>query len=328
MDLRAIKWQAGDLDLLGAAIVERRLLYQPFVFTDGLEVGEGQNFHDLYVPEKKSNVVWDGAPANIGDLLAADPEYFRSCNSGYRTLYDGFLDFVAQRYGGDIPQLSFAEVGCNTGYFLHGACLRGARSAYGFDFTPNYDFTALLNRRLGTNVQFEFAEWNSLRHQLDHAQLPEVDVVMSMAVLCHVADPLYHLAYLCDHARDAVLIWTPTNDFQEDHCAMPHWKSDLVLSYGAPRRHPNSLSWPVGFDFNMRFSLPLLKLCLAEAGFSEIVEVPCPAPGERWQMLYANFRALFAKRTSNKKSALHSYRPRVVPSKTIEATKARAAQVG
>jgi hypothetical protein len=327
VDLRKVKWLPSDLELVKNAIVERRLLYQPFRFTDDLEVGEGQNFYDLYMSPKKANFIWNDAPGDIATLKADNPVHFRSCNSGYRALYDGFLDFVAAQYGGDLSRLSFGEIGCNTGYFMHGASLRGARDAYGFDFTPNYDLTALLNRRLGTNVNFEFAEWNSLHHRLDHAAMPEVDVVMTMAVLCHMADPMYHLAYLCDHARDSILIWTPTNDFIENSCPMPHWKSDLVLSFGSPRRHPNALNWPVGFDFNMRLSIALLKLCLEEAGFSEIVEVPCPVAEGRWTSVYSRFRALFARRTSDKKSALHSFQPRIMPEHVIASSKARAAAI-
>ncbi|HEY3967477.1 MAG TPA: class I SAM-dependent methyltransferase [Planctomycetaceae bacterium] len=327
MELRHVKWLPSDLALVKNAIVERRLLYQPFRFTDELEVGEGQNFYDLYASPKRSNFIWNEVPSDLASLQADDPDHFRSCNSGYRALYDGFLDFIAAKYAGDLSQLSFAEIGCNTGYFMHGASLRGAHAAYGFDFTPNYDFTALLNKRLGTNVTFEFGEWNSLHHRLDHAEMPEVDVVMTMAVLCHMADPMYHLAYLCDHARDSILVWTPTNDFVEKNCPMPHWKSDLVLSFGAPRRHPNALNWPVGFDFNMRFSVPLLKLCLEEAGFSNIVDIPCPVSEGRWASLYSGFRAVFAKRTSGKKSALSSFQPRLVPEHIIAASKARAKEV-
>ncbi len=53
MDLRKIKWLPSDLELVKNAIAERRLLYQPFRFTDELEVGEGQNFFDLYTSPKK-----------------------------------------------------------------------------------------------------------------------------------------------------------------------------------------------------------------------------------------------------------------------------------
>jgi SAM-dependent methyltransferase len=303
MDLRERRLNEETLRQFELYIRQRKLIYQPFVFTDDLEVGEGKNFYDGVTPQMGC-IYWPNHPADVADLVVKDRDHFRRCNDGYRLFYEHHLDECVRLLGGDISQHTFAEVGCNTGYSMLGSSLRGAKRSIGYDFTPNQDVVKCFNGVLGTNTEFHFAEWDSLAHRLQYAEMEEVDVVLSTAVMCHVADPLYHLAYLCDRARQAIFIWTPVNQFFEPLPALSHWRSDLALSYGPPNRHKNSLPWPLGFDFNMRFSVPLLKLCLAEAGFETIHEISCPHKEPRWRDIWSTFRAFMAFRTKPVKSAL------------------------
>src|SRR5262249_46520551 len=145
---------------------------------------------------------------------------------------------------GNLCSWSFAEVGCNTGYFLYGLALRGARRCVGLDYTPNADVFAWFNEALGTRCEFRFAEWDSLRHRLNYAALPRVDVGLSIGVTCHLADPLHHLAYLCDHSRRAVFVWCPVT--RDD---------GLTVTFGEPNRYPESLAWPLSFDNDVRPSV-------------------------------------------------------------------------
>jgi len=303
MDLRKYNLSTKQIDQAKKFIVSRKLLYQPFIITDELEVGEGKNYHDGY-SKPTANVYWPDAPPEMRDLCTDDLQHFRNCNAYYRALYDHFIECVVRSLGGDVSRRAFAELGCNAGYFLHGLGVHGAKACYGFDFTENTEVFEWFNRFLGTRSKFQFAEWDSLKHRLRYARMPIVDVVLCSAFLNHVSDPTFCLAFLCDHAREAVFIWTPLSRHREQSCPMPHWESDSVLSFGQPSYHPNALEWPLCFNFNLRFSEPFLKLCLQLAGFEDIREVPCPPVSARWGEIYSTFKAFLAFRTKSKTSAL------------------------
>ena len=147
---------------------------------------------------------------------------------------------------------------------------------------------------LGTWCEFRFAEWDSLKHRLNYTRMPRVDVGMSIGVTCHLADPLHHLAYLCDHSRRAVFVLVPVNK-----------NSDLSITFGEPGRYAESLAWPLSFDFDVRLSVPLLRMSLAQAGFEDIRELPCPnwlpLP---WQNWFRNQKGFLAFRTAKTRTAL------------------------
>jgi SAM-dependent methyltransferase len=292
MDLRNKNLSKDDLGEIHQFIVQRKLAYQPFIFTDTLEVGEGLKFHDG--ESLAGNVYWEGADRRIQDLLVTgDVTRFRAANQQLRIIYDHFLDMLVEKLGGDISRLTFAEIGCNTGYLLHGLALRGAKKCLGYDFTNNDKVFRWFNRILGINNDFSFAEWDSLTHSLRYAKLPEVDVILSVAVTCHLPDAVQHLAYLCDHARKGVFFWSPVNSH-----------NGLTISFGNPSKYPNALDWPLSFDNDVRISIPLLRLCLTESGFEEISEVQPPELPQRWIEWYYSQRGYIALRTNPKKSAL------------------------
>ncbi len=243
-------------------------------------------------------VYWKDAPENlpksIREVLTDDPEHFRECNETLRFIYRYFIDSIVENLGGDISDLSFAEVGCNTGYFLHALALRGAAKCVGLDYTPNAEVFKWFNRVLNTNSEFRFAEWNPLEHRLLYGKMPEVDVALTIAVMCHLADPLYHLAFLCDHSAKGIFIYTPVNK-----------DKGLTVSYGNPAKYPNALSWPLGFDNEVRPSVPLLRMGLKEAGFDDIREVKCPdSLSPRWRRWYSEQIGLIGLRTRDVKTAL------------------------
>jgi hypothetical protein len=304
MDLRHIDWNSRELSIIHKSIAQRRFIYQPYILAEDLEIGEGMDFYDGYRPGRMGCIYWPDAPGSIGDLLVTDKDFFRKCNAEWRIHYDRFIDNIVEKCGGNIANMSFAEIGCNGGYFLFGLMLRGAAKCFGFDYTPFHDIFAVLNKRLGTSVHFQFSEWDSIYHRLTPADMPEVDIAICAAFLCHNPDPIYHLAYICDRAKKGVFIWTPVIECSEDEPPFAHWKTDLVMSFGTPRRHTDKLGWPSSFDWNMRLSVPLIKTCLREAGFEEIHELECPVPDPRWMEIYKGFRAFYAKRTREVKSLL------------------------
>lgn len=177
------------------------------------------------------------------------------------------------------------------------------------------------NRILGTKTEFQWAEWDSLGHTLRHAEMPEVDVSLSVAVTCHLADPLHHLAYLCDRSRRAVFVWVPVNS-----------NTDLSPTFGKPAKYPNSLDFPLGFDNEVRLSVPLLRLTLEEAGFGDIREVEAPRLSPRWREWYNAQKGYVAFRTRDVRTALSGGKacrdlPQDLPSaqqRSLEKSKLRA----
>lgn len=291
MDLRSRQITPQQRAIIEQNIVTRVLGYQPFIFADDLEVGAGQHF----IQEIKHTRLlhWTTHDPRVSDVLTDNVELFRQSNARLREVYERFMDFMVEQLG-DIRGLSFAEVGCNTGYFLFGLALRGARQCLGYDFSPGYELFQTLNEILGTRCEFHFADWDSLQHRLNYNPLPEVDVAMSIAVTCHLADPIHHLAYLCDHSRKAVFVWCPIRD-----------ENRLCLYFDTPGKLTKQLAWPLSFDQDVRFSVPLLRMCLEQAGFEDIRELCCPAtlPPE-WQRWFGGQRGYLAYRTRDIRTAL------------------------
>jgi SAM-dependent methyltransferase len=288
LDLRNRNISPEQIFELHDFIVRRKLAYQPFIFSDELETGEGFNFINH---GSRGNIHWKSADSRVKDLVTADPVAFRRENAALRAIYDDFVEQIVARVG--VSGLTFAEVGCNTGYFLHALAQRGAARCIGYDFTDNSQVFAWFNRVLGTRCEFHFAEWDSLGHRLRYASMPRVDVTLSVAVTCHLPDPIYHLAWLCERATKAVFLWCPIADGDA-----------LSVAYGHPRRYPNSLDFPLGFDNDVRLSIPLLKLTLERCGFEEIHEIEPPASiPDKWQKWHRMQRGYVALRTSATKTA-------------------------
>jgi hypothetical protein len=170
--------------------------------------------------------------------------------------------------------------------------MRGARSVYGLDFTYNADVFQTFNKILQTNAVYMFSEWDSLRHQWRYNGVPEVDVVLSVAVLCHLADPLHHLTYLCSRARKAVFLWTPS-----------HASDELMMTFGHPSLFANSMAWPVGFDNLIKPTRGLLELCLRSCGFEDIRPIrPIRTPFEKIDF-WNHHSGMIAFRTRNAATA-------------------------
>jgi len=283
LDLRDRNFSPEQIAELHDLIVRRKLAYQPFIFLDGLETGEGLQFVNNGVG---GNIHWKEADPRVKDLLTADPDAFRRENAVLRSVYEDFIGQISSRIG--VSGLSFAEVGCNTGYFLQALALRGASRCIGYDFTNNSRIFAWFNEVLGTRCEFHFSEWDSFRHRLRYASLPKVDVALSIAVTCHLADPLHHLTYLCERASKAVFFWCPVNNHDS-----------LSITYGFPGNLPNALDWPLGFDNEVRISIPLLRLTLEQCGFADIHEIQPPEGlPEKWKHWHRSQRGFIARRTS------------------------------
>ncbi len=298
MDLRSRHISPDQLAQLHEFIVRRKLAYQPFIFSDDLETGEGFRFINHGAG---GNVHWKNADPRVKDLLTGDPEAFRRENAALRAIYDDFVAQIASRVG--VAGLSFAEIGCNTGYFLYALELKGGRRCIGYDFTNNSLVFSWFNKVLGTRCEFHFSEWDSFEHRLRYASLPKADVILSVAVTCHMGDPIHHLTYLCERAARAVFFWCPVNE-----------QDALALTYGHPARYPNALDWPLGFDNDVRISIPLLRLTLTQCGFGEIHEIQPPdGLPDKWKKWHRKQRGFIALRTSTARTAYSNGRIRRMP---------------
>lgn len=288
MDLRDRSISPEQISELHEFIVRRKLAYQPFTFSDELETGEGFNFINS---GPGGNIHWKDADLRVRDLVTADPAAFRRENAALRAIYDDFVAQIFSRVG--VSGLTFAEFGCNTGYFLYALALRGAARCIGYDFTDNSRVFAWFNRVLGTRCEFHFAEWDSFQHRLRHASMPRVDVSLSVAVTCHLPDPIHHLTFLCERADKAIFFWCPVVDHEA-----------LSITFGRPRLYHNSLDFPLGFDNDVRISIPLLKLTLEQCGFEDIHEIQPPAGlPDKWQKWHREHRGYIALRTSKRGTA-------------------------
>jgi len=270
MDLR--KTITKEQVRVAEKLINRGLLgYQPFVFSDDLETGAGHEF--LHGGEYSGLVYWrqkirptpeENPTLNRWLIEPSHKDSFSESNSRLRGLYDSFVDQISGLLG-DISKLTFAEVGCNTGYFPISFCRRGAKSAVGFDRENYGDSISLLNKILGTDAQFIHAGYDGRTHSVLTAG--EYDVVLSIAVLCHLSDTLQHLACLGSMARKAIFVWTPVSD-EDDYC----------IRFGEPNKYYTTDKFPLCFDNIVRPSRKLLMKSLELMGFTEIHQLKNP-PG-------------------------------------------------
>ena len=305
MDLRSLRLSPRQLDHVRQFIVERKVYYQPFVFADDLEVGEGLAFHEqVFSHDRKPAVYWPGGPDELRTILTVDRDLpaFREANQNLRRIYDHIVEFVCKAFDSKLGKLDFAEFGCNNGYFLHSLMRRGARRCIGFDFTDNSAVFNWFNEVLGTHAEFSVAEWDSWLHTVRYAQVPEVDVFLSIAVTCHVPDPIHHISYLCSRSRKAVFIWSPRN-----------WADDLSISFGNPGRFPGGLGWPLSFDNEVRPSRRLLEMTLKQCGFETLIDIPVPQNLGVWQEWFDNQAGIMAIRTRDARTAYTTGRLRREP---------------
>ena len=158
-----------------------------------------------------------------------------------------------------IDNLSVLDVGCNTGYFPLAFARRGAPEAVGIDRIDYAPSVALLNEICGTSVQF--ANWN---YDGSLVAAKQYDVVLSIAVLCHLSEPLRHLAWLGSSARKALMVFMACDD-------VPGY----VIKFHTANRYYADDNIAVQFPM-FRCDQPVataLRLAFAKMGFTRIVEI-------------------------------------------------------
>jgi hypothetical protein len=300
MDLRKFIRSRAQIDS-GIELIKNKLLfYQPFILSDDIEVGEGMNFCDRYAGVES---VFDlNAYAKGIDLgprkQPPDLQWFRKCNDEYRQIYNYVCEQICTNVRGDLSNLSFAEIGCNTGLNLFHLASRGAKTCYGFDWNDMSPVFAWLNDLLGTSVKFFRGSYCNLTHKFIGATVPEVDVMLNTVFLNHQCDPLQCLSFMCDRAKKGVFLWV----------LMAHADSetDCALRFGSDPNHQylnTGRPFPLYFNNEVSITEPLLRLSLRQLGFEDVRSIGKFVPGPKWDNFQSGFRMFFAHRTQQVKSA-------------------------
>lgn len=329
MDLRDKINSPKRLEQAVKFVRDGTLFYQPFILHDDLHVGEGRNFCKKY---KDVEGVYDYNVYSKNFRVAspvrrlveeADKDYFIQCNRQYDGFYDFYIDKMLESLGEPVSELSFAEIGCNTGISLLKLAEKGAKSCAGYDWS-NYDrlfewYTDLF----GIDIEFTQCVWDNLHHRLIaepknmkslmnaaaskirpllpnntkmEIDAPEVDVMINTIYTNHQFDPLQFIAYCCDRSRKGVFFWTLISGHPTP-----------VIEYSGEAPHPEVISdtdlrFPLNYNNGTSVSEPLLRATLNRCGFSDIEEWQTEIPPE-WEYWLGGFRMFFAKRTSDTKSA-------------------------
>lgn len=314
MDLRPYNLTPAQVEQAIGFIRQYLLYYQPYIITDTLEVGEGQNFNDGYDRKDIYRAsIYSDRDLNLGIPQAKNLEHFRRCNADYRKFYDSFADQIVAHFGAEFKDLTFSEIGTNSGLHLFNLAKRGARRCMGYDWNDMGPLFKWMNGILGTNVEFTKAIWNRYYHRLDGMEHPEVDVMISSVVLNHQIDFLAHLAYLCDRAKRAIFLWVQTEHSDATDGVDAAWDYKASKQYFISVCEPNALhplvkqDWegnpfPICFDHGITISDPLLKRSLQYLGFETILPLKNPEVGEGWKPYTNGFKPYLAVRTRNTKS--------------------------
>jgi SAM-dependent methyltransferase len=265
MDLRPFSLSAAQLDRARNLVVRGLITYQPWLFADTLESGVGLEFE---LDEHVGLVYYPDIDAGMLESpqllrIIVDPHRlagFRTANAELRRLYDHFVERIADVTGG-LSGSTTLDVGCNTGYFPMAFSRLGAVDAVGCDRQDFSSVFALLNEILGTRARFVSSRYDPHRQEI--TGVGPADIVTSMAVLCHVSDPLQHLACLGRLARKALFVWTLVN------------RSDgLTVEYGEPRGDYPGDAFPYCFDNMVCPSLSMARRSFELMGFKKIIDLP------------------------------------------------------
>jgi 2-polyprenyl-3-methyl-5-hydroxy-6-metoxy-1,4-benzoquinol methylase len=116
-----------------------------------------------------------------------------------------FMPALCEAVGG-LRGKRVLDVACNAGFWSFQCALLGAREVVGFDARPDLVEHAELVRRIAgiRNVRFEQLDFWSM----SPATLGTFDVVLSLGILYHLADPLAALERTAGMASQAMLLDT------------------------------------------------------------------------------------------------------------------------
>jgi hypothetical protein len=264
MDLTKYGLTDSQRELAKQQILSGLFFYQPFKLANDLEVGVGMDFNG---EQEGLGTTWCPEMETLTEqhhylrkalVKPEDLEKFRMSNQRLDQTYINFVDFVCDNLPGH-KDMTVAEIGSCQGYFPLAFAERGVKRAVGYD-RENYSKTVeLLNDITGQNTEFKLSEYNPYKKELPGEE--EFDLVMSIATLVHLSDPLDHLALLGRMAKKALFVWTTAEK-----------NEDMMIRYRSFNRYYKDAQFPYCFDLNTMTS-GLVKNSLKLMGFNEIREI-------------------------------------------------------
>jgi SAM-dependent methyltransferase len=265
MDLRPYAPNETDL-----AVLMQHCGYQPFIFTDDRQSGEGY--------------YWvTGRPIRVMDRARASAREWRQfveANARMRAMYEGWIAALVETEALK-PGASVLDIAANAGYFLYRLLQLGAGEARGFDVVDNSPAYAVLNRLLGVKAEFALDPYDQWTHRTASAK--PADLVISSAFMCHLSDPLYHLAFVGGLAKRALFLFS----------AIDRRRGFRITFDGAKRW--GQAPFPICFDQMTHVSRGLVDFGLRELGFARIIELRWRRDWIPWS-LYRHGQAIIALR--------------------------------
>ena len=268
MDLRSLS-SSKQIERAKHLAMRGLFNYQPFHLSDDFYCGAGlsivQGFRadppTVYCPSLDPAMSEYAASALA---KPADKDEFLQANEALAAFYDNVIRQIGEHLGG-VAGMSVLDVGCNAGYFPVAFSRAGARQAIGYDRIDYTETLALLNEICGTRAQFKAWDYHGeLEAEEKH------DLVLSVAVLVHLSEPLRHLAWLGSAAKKALFVLTPC-----------HRDDDLSIRFHTVNRYYSN-KFPNCFDVTT-LSRKLLYLAFEQMGFSKVVELSTEPMSPHWQ---------------------------------------------
>jgi SAM-dependent methyltransferase len=243
--------------------------YQPFQLSDEFYCGAGlsivQGFRadppTVYCPSLDPAMSEYAASALV---KRGEADQFLQTNEELAAFYDGVISQITTHLGG-VEGLSVLDVGCNAGYFPISFSRAGAARSVGYDRIDYQETLALLNEICGTKAKFRVWDYDGALNAGE-----QHDLVLSVAVLVHLSEPLRHLAWLGSAAKKAIFVLTPC-----------HKDDDLSIRFHTVNRYYQN-TFPHCFDVTT-LSRKLLYLAFEQMGFSRVVELSTKPMSSHWQ---------------------------------------------
>lgn len=238
------------------AEVKDYMEYQPYILSDDFQVGIAHDW--LY---RSGTMKMDRSQVSAKDWKA-----FSKANARLRAMYNDWIDMVWDVVYPETPNPTVLDMAGNAGFFLYRFLEKGASRCIGYDLNPKFGHTyKLLNQIIGVNAEFVHSPYNEMTHEIPGAE--QADIVISSAIMCHLSDPTYLLAYLGSLTKKALLLFTAVDD-----------SSALKITYSKPgafdhMKNPPERRFPACFDNMTSISRPLLALGFEAVGFKQVIEI-------------------------------------------------------
>jgi len=262
MDLRTRIRSDEDLHEIERLVGETHFVYQPFRFTNTLEVGIG--YESVLGNRGGGMVYWPGAPLerypNLRRFLAPDEakDAFTKANQQLREINDDYVEQICRNF--PVAGKSIADVGCFAGYFPVALSLKGART-FGYDIHDRGGCFAVLNRLLGSDATFIHAGYD-----LTTGLIPQVcqhDMVICHDLVQHMIEPFRFIHMLSNMACEALFLKCP---------AWLDSSGERYITIGKPNGI-FQLRFPWCFDHDNIPSYSLLRESLELSGFSTFIPI-------------------------------------------------------